>query len=158
MKRPLTSPTGKTHTPIVSLNKYAEIDGYHRKEDTDTVALSIGLATYSEDCLDKEEQITTPREISLKVWRHTGKKWSRISEELPIYRNLDLSILFVKSLLINDKDSSLVFRGSHCLHIDKSDLFDRIRKDYSLNKEHYKPRLKELRDVIDLFLKTEEND
>ena len=32
-------------------------------------------------------------DISAKVWRYTGEKWSRQSEELPLHRVLDLAIL-----------------------------------------------------------------
>ena len=37
--------------------------------------------------------------ISAKVWRHTGEKWSRQSEELPLHRVLDLAILVCRSIL-----------------------------------------------------------
>lgn len=32
-------------------------------------------------------------DISAKVWRHTGGKWSGLSEELPMHRVIDLVIL-----------------------------------------------------------------
>ena len=38
-------------------------------------------------------------DISGKVWRHTGEKWSRQSEELPLTRILDLAILVAQSSL-----------------------------------------------------------
>ena len=38
-------------------------------------------------------------DISGKVWRYTGEKWSRQSEELPITRILDLAILVAQSSL-----------------------------------------------------------
>ena len=38
-------------------------------------------------------------DISGKVWRHTGEKWSRQSEELPITRILDLAILAAQGSL-----------------------------------------------------------
>ncbi len=56
------------------------------KNNTDVKALSIGTAQYDFD------------EISLKVWRHTGIKWSRQNEELPLHRNIDLNILLIASL------------------------------------------------------------
>ena len=36
-------------------------------------------------------------DISAKVWRYTGEKWSRQSEELPLHRVLDLAILVCRS-------------------------------------------------------------
>jgi len=35
--------------------------------------------------------------ISAKIWRHTGEKWSRQSEEMPLHRVLDLAILICKA-------------------------------------------------------------
>lgn len=32
-------------------------------------------------------------DLSAKVWRYTGEKWSRQSEELPIHRVFDLASL-----------------------------------------------------------------
>ncbi|MCJ7733924.1 MAG: DUF6530 family protein [Anaerolineales bacterium] len=50
-------------------------------------------------------------EIVAKVWRHTGEKWSRQSEEMPLHRVLDLAILIIKTRLFfreryhkNEKD------------------------------------------------------
>jgi len=38
-------------------------------------------------------------DISAKVWRYTGEKWSRQSEELPLHRVLDLAILVCRAKL-----------------------------------------------------------
>ena len=35
--------------------------------------------------------------ISAKVWGHTGEKWSRQSEELPLTRVIDLAILVART-------------------------------------------------------------
>ena len=52
--------------------------------------LSLGLAQWN----DRGKV-----DISGKVWRHTGEKWSRQSEELPLTRILDLAILVAQSSL-----------------------------------------------------------
>ena len=36
-------------------------------------------------------------DISAKVWRYTGEKWSRQSEELPLHRVLDLALLICEA-------------------------------------------------------------
>lgn len=36
-------------------------------------------------------------DISAKVWRHTGGKWSRQSKELPLHPVLDLAILVCRT-------------------------------------------------------------
>lgn len=80
----MKAPDNLSHKPIISWNDYDEEDGIHCHSDAK--ALSIGMATYDSN------------EISLKVWRKPGKRWSRQSEELPIHRNLDLTILLLSVL------------------------------------------------------------
>ena len=69
-------PTHLKHKPIIVVNDYEKIDSIYANK-SDVKALSIGEAQY-----DNEQ-------ISLKVWRHSGKKWSRQNEEIPIHRNID---------------------------------------------------------------------
>jgi hypothetical protein len=38
-------------------------------------------------------------DISAKIWRHTGGKWSRQSEEMPLHRVLDLAVLICRTKL-----------------------------------------------------------
>ena len=80
-------PTTIKHKPVIVAEDYAHIDGrtaYH----TDAQGLSLGLAQWN----DRGRV-----DISAKVWRHTGEKWSRQSEELPLHRVLDLAILLARS-------------------------------------------------------------
>ena len=80
-------PTTLKHTPVIVAEDYAHIDGrtaYH----TDAQGLSLGLAQWN----DRGRV-----DISAKVWRHTGEKWSRQSEELPLHRVLDLAILVCRA-------------------------------------------------------------
>ncbi len=76
------------HKPVVVVDDYTSIDGRHA-QNTDAKGLSIGLAQWS----DRRNY----RELSAKVWRYTGEKWSRQSEELPLHRVLDLAIMICKS-------------------------------------------------------------
>ena len=82
-------PTQLKHKPVMVCEDYAHIDGrsaYH----TDAQGLSLGLAQWN----DRGKV-----DISAKVWRHTGEKWSRQSEELPLHRVLDLAIFTCRTLL-----------------------------------------------------------
>lgn len=92
-------PNHLSHKPVIKLENYANIDGeYARTEtqDTDTEGLSIGLAMWGTK--DKPA-------LSAKVWRHTGDKWSRQSEELPIHRVIDLASLICAAKLFSQIDS-----------------------------------------------------
>ncbi|MDE7034766.1 MAG: hypothetical protein K2O74_00755, partial [Eubacteriales bacterium] len=76
-------PTTLKHKPVIVSEDYDLIDG-RRAGDSDAKGLSLGLAQWNE---------RGRVEISAKVWRYTGGKWSRQSEELPLHRVLDLSLL-----------------------------------------------------------------
>jgi len=80
-------PTTLKHKPVIVSENYENVDGryaYH----TDAKGLSLGLAQWN----DRGKV-----DISAKVWRYTGEKWSRQSEELPLHRVLDLAILVCRA-------------------------------------------------------------
>lgn len=82
-------PTNLKHKPVIVCENYENVDGkyaYH----SDAKGISLGLAQWN----DRGKV-----DISAKVWRHTGGKWSRQSEELPFHRVLDLAILVCRSKL-----------------------------------------------------------
>jgi hypothetical protein len=83
----MTIPTTLKHKPVIVSENYENIDGrtaYH----SDAKGLSLGLAQWN----DRGKV-----EISAKVWRYTGEKWSRQSEELPLHRVIDLAILICRT-------------------------------------------------------------
>ena len=81
-------PTHLKHKPVIVAEDYEKVDGRYAG-DSDTKGLSLGLAQWN----DRGKV-----EISAKAWRHTGGKWSRQSEELPLHRVLDLGILICQAL------------------------------------------------------------
>ncbi|MFZ7134300.1 MAG: DUF6530 family protein [Eubacteriales bacterium] len=82
-------PTTLKHKPVIVSENYENIDG-RKAYDTDAKGLSLGLAQWND---------RGKLDISAKVWRYTGEKWSRQSEELPMHRVLDLAILICRSSL-----------------------------------------------------------
>ncbi len=82
-------PTTLKHKPVIVSENYENVDG-RNAYTSDTKGLSLGLAQWN----DRGKV-----DISAKVWRHTGEKWSRQSEELPIHRVLDLAILICRAKL-----------------------------------------------------------
>jgi hypothetical protein len=81
-------PTTLKHKPVIVAEDYHSIDGRYAGEASDAKGLSIGLAQWN----DRGRV-----DVSAKVWRYTGEKWSRQSEELPLHRVLDLAILVAKT-------------------------------------------------------------
>ncbi|HHV29004.1 DUF6530 family protein [Acetivibrio mesophilus] len=82
-------PTTLKHKPVIVCENYENVDGRYAY-DSDAKGLSLGLAQWN----DRGKV-----DISAKVWRYTGEKWSRQSEELPLHRVLDLAILVCRAKL-----------------------------------------------------------
>lgn len=76
-------PSHLKHKPVFVAEGYEQIDGQYAGS-SDAQGLSLGLAQWNE---------RGNVDISAKVWRYTGEKWSRQSEELPLHRVLDLALL-----------------------------------------------------------------
>lgn len=82
-------PTALKHKPVIVCEDYENVDGRYAY-NSDAKGLSLGLAQWN----DRGKV-----DISAKVWRYTGEKWSRQSEELPLHRVLDLAILVCRAQL-----------------------------------------------------------
>ena len=94
-------PTTLKHKPVLVAEDYGRIDG-RTAYGSDAQGLSLGLAQWN----DRGKV-----DISAKVWRHTGEKWSRQSEELPLHRVLDLAILACRAQLYFQEEAYRVPRG-----------------------------------------------
>ena len=88
-------PTTLKHKPVIVAEDYGNIDG-RTAYQTDTQGLSLGLAQWND---------RGKLDISAKVWRYTGEKWSRQSEDLPLHRVIDLAILICRSKLFFREES-----------------------------------------------------
>ncbi len=82
-------PTTLKHKPVITCENYENVDG-RNAYNSDAKGLSVGLAQWN----DRGKV-----DASAKVWRYTGEKWSRQSEELPFHRVLDLAILACRTKL-----------------------------------------------------------
>ncbi|HHX24234.1 MAG TPA: hypothetical protein GX723_09565 [Thermoanaerobacterales bacterium] len=105
-------PVSLKHKPVIVSENYENIDG-RKAYNSDAKGLSLGLAQWND---------RGKLEISAKVWRHTGEKWSRQSEELPLHRVLDLAILICKSIQYFREQA---YRYEKLYDLDKSQI-DRI--------------------------------
>jgi hypothetical protein len=130
-------PTHLSHKPIIGVNDYDRIDGQFTP-NTDAQALSIGQAQYDE------------REISVKVFRHTGNKWSPQSEELPPHRALDLTILIITSMLTNPITNSVISHLNE--QIVEPRRVQEITAYYNANRQVIRSKLEEIRDLLNTLL------
>jgi len=132
----MKAPEHLNHKPIIAVNDYDKIDGMYVR-NTDVRALSIGQAQY-----DNEQ-------ISVKIWRHTGIKWSRQSEEMPLHRALDLSILLIASIITEPSAHySLTSLREEIIDEEKVAI---IRNYFKQNEHLLRPRLEELQKTLKVF-------
>ncbi len=136
----MEAPKHLFHKPIIAVNDYDKIDSQYANK-SDAKALSIGYAQYDNS------------EISLKVWRYT-EKWSRQSEELPLNRNLDLSILFLSALLTDPKSNYSRSALREVIY-DKEGV-EYIKEYFNNNKQYLLPRLKDLQKLLNDFFENKE--
>lgn len=133
-------PTHLAHKPITGIDDYDLFDGIYAGH-TDAKSLSVGIAQYGAD------------EISAKVFRHTGIKWSRESEELPLHRVVDLNTAILKSILesghVNAPITSLPLTV-----VDKTNL-SLIVDYYKSHRAVLLPKLQELQIILNYFLQEE---
>lgn len=80
------------HKPVYAL-PYEQFDGIYAG-DTDTKYISVGLSQWD------------PDEVSIKTMRHTGNRWTRLAEEMPLHRAIDMTLFLAKALF--DLQSSTV--------------------------------------------------
>lgn len=134
-------PTMLSHKPIVAIEDYYKIDGQFSNE-TDARCLSVGHAQYDD---------SHPKEISAKVFRHTGKQWSPQSEELPLHRCVDLTNLIVQSIMLSeDVDYSKEITERTPQYVKKEDLHF-IRDFYRNENTQLRSKLRELKNLIDIL-------
>ena len=81
-------PKHLSHTPILGVENYEAIDGNYSGK-SDAKGLSLGIAQWN---------TAGKTELSAKVWRHSDKRWSRQSEELPLHRVIDLATLICTAI------------------------------------------------------------
>ena len=121
----LDIPTWLAHKPIIAVD-YEQRDAQAKAGDA--IYLSIGRSTWDNDT------------ISAKIWRVSADRWSRQSEDIPLWRLLDLAILFTATL--KEKPSLL---GEVLINeADKQFLKEKIKE----NEDLYRPRLDELARLI----------
>jgi hypothetical protein len=116
------APESGTHKPIIA------VDYENKDEVGDAKFLSIGRSTWDEN------------DFSAKVFRETNDHWSSKSEELPLWRILDLATLIAS--VISEENSNLDE------FVQDEDHFEELKAFLDKNLNLYIPRLIELKRVL----------
>ena len=127
-------PTHLSHKPIVKWEGYSQFDGRFAG-NTDAAGLSIGLAQWSD---------SKTMDLSAKVWRYTGEKWSRQSEELPIHRVFDLASLLCASMSYAQNETLPICEDFQIELTRNSDLIDVLKGGMLKDQKHLDESLKRL--------------
>ncbi|MHB8996168.1 MAG: DUF6530 family protein [Armatimonadota bacterium] len=137
-------PTYLKHQAIFML-PYAPFDGPYAGS-TDAKYLSIGRAQWDDD----------PDAMSAKVWRQPNDKWSRMSEEIPLHRLVDMCILLTKTFYQGQQERAM--QPSACIEagtfenqeqeIDLYRMMDAPKGFFERQNDRIKARLRRLRDEL----------
>ena len=123
-------PTNLNHKPIIASN----YEKYTNEPNSDAKYLSIGHAQYDYNA------------ASIKMFRYTGAKWSRQSEEIPINRVADFTLLLLAVLnKIQNGDFSQTILGEEL--VAKEDL-SFLEGEIKKNKDRIKTSLFEIKKLI----------
>lgn len=120
-------PTNLRHIPIVYID-YEDIDVYGGAK-----FLSLGRATWNKD------------DCSAKIWRESAEHWSRQSEELPLARLLDLSILLISMIKSNNNKS--YFKEKN-IKISKTEDVEFLMDYLNDNMQLYLPKIEQIKDLL----------
>jgi len=126
----LNIPTWLSHKPIIACDyhKYSNVDD-------DAKFLSIGRAQYNQ------------QSASIKLFRHNGNKWSRQSEEVPIERVGDFTLMLlstINKIQNNSSDKSILDEE----FIAEGD-FEFLKDEIQNKKERIKTSLLEIKELLD---------
>lgn len=117
------APWWLNHKPIITVD-YSNKDA----EAGDAKFLSIGRSQWSSE------------DFSAKIFRHTGNRWSPQSEEMPLWRVLDIATLLVA--VINNKQSNLNE------FVQDPESVDELRDYIRENMEILVPKMQELTNML----------
>ena len=125
-------PMWLSHKPIIACDYSA-----YTNADDDAKYLSLGHAQYDYDA------------ASIKIFRKTGEKWSRQSEEIPINRVGDIALLLlagIKKAYQPTPDQSILNEV-----VLKEDEMDFLKEQFESDKERIKQSFLEIKRLLNDF-------
>lgn len=132
-------PTHLTHKPVIGCNYVGVVNrvpGKYR-DYSDARYISIGHAQYNRE------------EASVKVMRHTGKKWSRQSEEVPIQRLPYMMIMLLAAIYKiqnpNEEGSCSKFINEEIVSLDD---MDHLRSEVKNWANYLKDGIEGIKDML----------
>ena len=136
-----TPPTWLKHQPVYLL-PYEHFDGPYADE-TDAKYLGFGLAQWRHDGSD-------PHALSIKSWRKPDERWSRQSEEIPLHRHVDMTILLAHIMASRSVPTVELPAGTFFNQSQPIELVElvQIPEASSPSQELCRERLRKLREIL----------
>lgn len=127
-------PTGLNHKPIIacSLPEVAVGDD----KSSDAKYISVGRAQYNNNS------------ASVKVFRHTGKRWSRQSEEVPIHRISYMMQIFLAAIIRTQTETANSFQSDANEEIVSPESIEFLRVEFNKAKADIIKGLVSVQDLI----------
>jgi hypothetical protein len=137
-------PEHLSHKPLFAIS-YEGFDEYTNRENgTDVAFISVGLPEFNEEG-GREHQVS-----SVKIFRHSGLRWSRQSEEIPSARLVDAAIVLALSL---DANSNTIKAGTFVGQEEDEQAHDRRNTNTPRFLETYQKRVKRRLQKLSKILK-----
>ena len=135
-----TPPTWLKHQPVYLL-PYEHFDGPYF-DNTDAKYLGFGLAQWRDD--------NDPHALSIKSWRKPDERWSRQSEEIPLHRHVDMTILLSYIMEKRSAENVTLPAGTFINQSEPIQLntLTELPKDFDKIQNLCRERLRKLRDVL----------
>ena len=126
-------PTDKAHKPIIACNyRMVNPDDY-----SDALYISVGRAQYNRN------------NASVKIFRHTGKQWSRQSEEIPIQRLGYMMEMLLVTILHCQRSEDESFRSELLEEIIAPEDLDFLRDQIMANRHSIRVSLNRIKSLIE---------
>lgn len=125
-------PCGLKHKPIIAC-KYSEL---FNEEEEDAKYISIGRAQYNDNC------------ASVKILRHSGIRWSRQSEEVPIHRMAYMMQMFLTAILHTQQNGKDSFQSSAHEEIIAPVDMDFLKNEFNTSRKEIAEGLRAVHDLL----------
>lgn len=128
-------PMGLAHKPIIACN----YEDACPDDDDDARFISVGRAQYNNN------------QASVKIFRHSGKHWSRQSEEVPIFRLGYMMQMLLTAILHLQENDDKTFQTNLNEEIIDPEALNFLREEVRSNRAYLKESFGEIRALLEIL-------
>lgn len=128
-------PMGLAHKPIIACN----YEDACPDDDDDARFISVGRAQYNNN------------QASVKIFRHSEKRWSRQSEEVPIFRLGYMMQMLLTAILHLQENDDKTFQTNLNEEIIDPEALNFLREEVRSNRAYLKESFGEIRALLEIL-------